>query len=386
MTFALRSRRLLVVIVSTIIGATHLGAHEESFPPGDSVKMPAIAVEPESRTWALVWQQGQEIRVVASRDGRSFSAPQKLSGKDRAQPLAPSVAVDRSGRIGVVWADTSSRNPGIFLSRSVDGGASFSPPHNLAAKTDLPLDPKIAFDHQGRSFVVWSGLSEGSRDVFLARSTDGGKSFSAPKNLSANRFASELPAIAVDGKDRLYVAWRDKTPPTIQIWLTRSTDGGESFSSPRVVSRTGFSNTPTLAAEGDGHLYISWVSNVAGNLEVYFIHSADGGESFDRLLNISGTRLSSHSPSLATDGGGDVFAVWVDDTPGKPEVFFRYSADHGTSFFGKKRLSVDSPASATPAVAAIPGRGIFVAWEDQSAGQDRIRFIDQEAIRQAPVQ
>jgi hypothetical protein len=300
--------------------------------------------------------------------------------------MAPSVAVDKSARIGVVWADASSRNPGISFARSVDGGASFSPLRNLSSKTNLPLDPKIAFDHLGRIFVVWSGLSEGSRDVFLARSTDSGRSFSPPKNLSASKFASELPAIAIDGEDRLYVVWRDKTPPTIQIWLTRSTDGGESFSSPRVVSRTGFSNMPTLAAEGDGHLYVSWVSNVAGNLEVYFIHSADGGESFDRLLNISGTRLASHSPSLAADGRGDVFAVWVDDTPGKPEVFFRYSADHGTSFFNKKRLSVDSPASASPTVAAIPGRGIFVAWEDQSAGQDRIRFIDQEAIRQAPVQ
>ncbi|MGH7822539.1 MAG: sialidase family protein [Candidatus Binatia bacterium] len=383
------SGRIAVVLVligfSALCRPMELAAHQQLFPAPEGARMPAIAVDPDSRTWAIAWQQGRDIRLATSRDGYSFSAPKALfSGKAGGQSSMPSVAVGRAGEVSVVWADLSAKNPGVLFTRSVEGGKSFLRPRNIASKIDLPLDPKVAVDRQGRIFVVWSGVSDGARDIFLARSTDGGNSFSSPKNLSDNKHASELPAIAIDAKDRAYVVWRDKEPPTIQIWFRHSIDGGESFSKPKVVSRTGFSNTPAIAAEEDGHVYVSWVSNVAGNLDIYFIHSADAGRSFGRLLNISGTRLSSHSPSVATDGGGNVVSVWVDATPGKPEIFFRYSSDHGETFYGKKRLSSDSPSAGGPSVAAIPGKGVFVVWED--AGQNGIRFVDQEEIRAAPTE
>src|SRR6266702_1734627 len=115
------------------------------------------------------------------------------------------IAVDSRGNINVVWDDFTPGNSQIFFSRSTDGGVTFSTPKNL------------------------SNLSE----IFFSRSTDGGVTFSIPKNLSNNAGFSGSSRIAVDSGGNINVVWEDNTPGNLDIFFSRSIDGGLTFFTPK---------------------------------------------------------------------------------------------------------------------------------------------------------
>ena len=59
-------------------------------------------------------------------------------------------------------------------------------------------------------YVVWNDDTFGNFDIFLAKSTDGGETFSTPENISNNEGFSEFPQFAVNGNN-VYVLWIDGT-------------------------------------------------------------------------------------------------------------------------------------------------------------------------------
>jgi hypothetical protein len=86
-------------------------------------------------------------------------------------------------------------------------------------------------------YVVWEDTTttDGNSDIFFARSTDGGLTFSEPKNISESTGISSTTQISSDG-DNVYVVWHDDTPGNFDIFFARSTNGGLTFSEPENLS------------------------------------------------------------------------------------------------------------------------------------------------------
>jgi hypothetical protein len=97
-------------------------------------------------------------------------------------------------------------------------------------------------------YVVWTEVNlegcctNGETDVFLAKSDDSGRTFSAPVKLSESVGVLAINPqiqVAADGHT-IHVVWSDNNMLQIgtgnQIFFTRSTDGGTSFSPPIKVS------------------------------------------------------------------------------------------------------------------------------------------------------
>jgi len=157
----------------------------------------------------------------------------------------------------------------FYLFRSTgNGGASWNfPGHAIAElftqepevlldRPRMAIDDRIGSPFQDRIYVSWTTLAEdGSFYIFEAHSTDYGQSFSAPvlvssssslcvNNLgtptphgSCNASEFSLPFTGPDGA--LYVVYNnfnailnDANDNHFQILLSKSTDGGETFSSP----------------------------------------------------------------------------------------------------------------------------------------------------------
>ena len=154
---------------------------------------------------------------------------------------------------------------GILLFRSDNKGASWNfPGRVVVASNDSPASgvvledkPLMAVDSNGRSpfadriYITWTEFrSDGTAPILEAHSADGGETFSAPKLLSgsdatlcpvsvgasgscdANQFS--YPFIGSDGA--VYVVWSNFNNAVSgnenrnQILITRSTDGGATFS------------------------------------------------------------------------------------------------------------------------------------------------------------
>jgi len=153
---------------------------------------------------------------TASSHGHAAPAnPRHAAAPRPAKPtLAISVSVDSHGRIWLARVE----NQTVLVSHSADDGRHFSvpvavnaEPENIGAEGENR--PKIAVTRQGTLHLTWTRLlaKPYTGEIRYARSTDGGQTFSTPitindeQRLTSHRFDSLIS----DGGDRLAIAWLD---------------------------------------------------------------------------------------------------------------------------------------------------------------------------------
>lgn len=119
---------------------------------------------------------------------------------------ATSVAADGE-RVYVAWYSQADEPAGVWFAISEDGGRSFDAGRPLHPQAEIADAPVIAVGHDGRVHVAWHAKAGGERRIFLARSTDRGRSFAAPIAVSAGEESAGYPSIAAAG-DRLVLVWQ----------------------------------------------------------------------------------------------------------------------------------------------------------------------------------
>jgi hypothetical protein len=138
--------------------------------------------------------------------------------------------------------------------------------------------------HRGRIYVTWTRFDATSSPIYISSSSNGGASWTkpasvTPSDLSNNQGSS--PGVAPDGT--LYVAYENFDTPTLnvnQIMVSKSTDGGRTFSRPVKVdavfdicaqqseleclllnTRFRVNSFPSLAVSPrDGQVYVTWAT------------------------------------------------------------------------------------------------------------------------------
>ncbi len=169
----------------------------------------------------------------------------------------PVVAVGAKGTVYAIWPSTTANitpgpPPGIFLSRSTDRGRTWQ------------TLPAVPFDYRNGTFVQMAWSPEGGEqgtlhtvyeykekpeisgysDIFYIRSTDGGTTWTQPRNITDDRpedfFGQYYPNIAVAPGGRVDVAFYDtRFDPGMRsndVVYTYSTDNGETWSKNTRVS------------------------------------------------------------------------------------------------------------------------------------------------------
>jgi len=129
---------------------------------------------------------------------------------------------------------------------SDDAGRTFSPPrdgpafqtysHAAEGKSMFGLGfTSLAADPAGAIYVGFLDAVEGWYRVFVAKSVDGGLTWSEPVAVSdAVETDASTPALAVDGRGAVGVTWYDRradpTDGCYQLYFASSQDGGRTFS------------------------------------------------------------------------------------------------------------------------------------------------------------
>lgn len=181
--------------------------------------------------------------------------------------------------------------------------------------------PNLAVDltdgpHAGNVYMAWTECTkpgapclQGEYFMAVARSTDHGKTFEEPVLVPAHPDAKgiKFADLAVGPDGDLYLAFRTgRTEGRRSFWLTRSTDGGASFSVPiqvadvenfdganwsdQTLTNCGdgpfecsqgytfpvFGDTPAVAADADGVHVVYSGRTRSGRARVFVRHSDDG--------------------------------------------------------------------------------------------------------------
>src|SRR6185369_13988816 len=174
------------------------------------VKTPTGGIQPQTMVDAkgnvhLLYFKGElaagDLFYVRRDAGKTdFSTPIQVNSQPKSAVATGTIrgghlALGKDGRVHVSWNGSSKAEPKnpfegapILYARLNDSGAAFEPQRNLMTKSSV-LDGggSLAADEKGNVYVAWHALpakserGEGNRKLWVAISTDDGKTFAQEK-------------------------------------------------------------------------------------------------------------------------------------------------------------------------------------------------------------
>jgi hypothetical protein len=319
--------------------------------PGDFTE-PSIAINPNDPR-QLVGAFQVNASVSYSRDtGQTWTLAKGTAPADYKVSGDVSVAYDNQGhaflcyiafdRLGTenYWAHGATRN-GIFVRRSLDGGQTWDKDSSIVIAH--PSDPGIPFEdkpyivadathskYAGNLYIGWTEFSLNKSIMLFSRSTDTGKTWSKPIEISTREGLPRDDNGAVEGftgavgsDGTLYVVWCDISGVVIAV----SKDGGRSFAHSRTIIKTGPSYfDPTSVGRGNGFpqiaidprsnkLFVTWADFTNGDIDVFSATSTDKGKHWSKPVRANDDPLHN---------GRDQFFQWlaVDPIDGSENLIF----------------------------------------------------------------
>lgn len=300
----------------------------------------------------------------------------------------------------VLFYSLARQKSGIAVFTSTDNGSTFGPPVFVFNKkpSDVFSDkPWMTVDqtdgpHSGNVYVVWAydhggDCGDGNlcqQNLAFSRSTDHGKTFSAPRMIEGNASfcrnpvrgrpanatrcdatQGAIPVVQPDGTIFVatpYIDLANGNIPT-RLFVVSSHDGGVTWKLPVLIATIddvigGFPpehyrniSLPAFARDPKtGQLYITWSNRIAKGTEILFSASKDNGQSWSAPLRVNdGTPNDGtyhFQPQMAVASGG-VVSITFFDTRRDPQhkridVYLAQSIDHGKTFLANRRVTTEN--------------------------------------------
>jgi hypothetical protein len=236
------------------------------------------------------------------------------------------VAIGKGDRVHIAWngvppADPDATTP-MFYTRLADGGAAFETERSVMTDAyNIDGGGAVAADRDGKVFVAWHANApgereEGQRRVWIARSSDEGRTFEREVPASAKALGAcgccGLGAFA-DSRGTLFILYRSAQELVNRdIYLLTSRDSGARFDAALIDRwKVGACVMSTQAfAEGPGAIWTAW--ETTGQIHLGRIDPRTG--TLSRIAEAPGPNRARKHPSLAVNADGDVLLAWTENT------------------------------------------------------------------------
>ena len=213
------------------------------------------------------------------------------------------MAGDGQGNVFATWLDLRSGGAEMWGAASRDGGATWGTNALIYKSPDGHIceccHPSVAMDAAGRVAVMWRNWLGGARDLYLATSSDRGKTFGAAQKLGQGTW--KLNGCPMDGGA---VTLTGAGQP-LAVWRRESTVFASE--TPRAERRLGDAAVQPVVAVGKGGAYLVW--------------EKDGALMLQRGISAPARFADkARAASLATVPGRGVVAVWESSTTTPPAL------------------------------------------------------------------
>jgi len=252
------------------------------------------------------------------------------------------------GRLYCAWTRRSNGPDDgyVFVNHSADNGQTWAPRDTLDADTSWvpPIGTGLAVGPGGELGITWGGGSP--NHIHFKKSLDGGSTWPASPAIVDNNvqpvnnyytyinhpitFSAQFTSLACDisggpFNGNYYCVWDDvrNGPNNADIFLARSTDGGQTWTTQRINDDLGTHNqvVPTVAVDpGSGWVFVSYLDarlntdTIDDTLHYYLAWSSDGGQTFQnaQVSQQASTVPGIHSDYMGMDAyAGKVHLLWV---------------------------------------------------------------------------
>jgi hypothetical protein len=315
----------------------------------------------------------------------------RVSEADAIQPAEVAIAINPKNPDNLLGASFQLGRPpkplaGSYTYVTMDGGQTWKTNASQDPQNLTQGDDALAFGGDGVAYHVnlsFDGIrvprpKRAESGILVSASRDGGSTWNDPvpaiNHVNSVTPFEDKPGIVTDSatdspfKGNVYLAWTrfdvyGSSDPQChsQIYFSRSTDGGKSFSMPFRISDTAgdcidSDNTvegavPAVGPKGE--VYVVW----AGPLGLVFDKSTDGGLTFgaDKTIgqmpggwdySVAGLDRANGMPVTGVDLSsgphrGTLYVNWIDARNGDPDVFVASTSDGGQTWSAPVRVNDD---------------------------------------------
>ncbi|MHB9119068.1 MAG: sialidase family protein [Burkholderiales bacterium] len=273
-----------------------------------------------------------EIRLARSGDGRHFSVPITVH-RDRSEITHrfDSMVVAGDGRVVLAWIDkrdleaaksrkTAYRGAAIYVATSTDGGRSFQPERKLADHSCECCRIASAVDSDGAPLFMWRHVfAPNERDHALARIKPDG----TPEAVLRATFdhwridacPHHGPSLAVDSDGVRHAVWFNQKNGEGRVFYGRLQAGKDGIAviGQRTVGSSRAEHAD-LAVSGR-RIALVWKEFDGERTRIFSELSPDGGQSFSRAIEVATTDGPSDQPR-ALQHGDALYAFWRTEREG----------------------------------------------------------------------
>jgi hypothetical protein len=272
-------------------------------------RYPAIAVDGYDKVH-VVWEDrrhGAPELYHKYYDG-AWSADERLTAAPDYSAW-PSLAA-HGDNLHAVWEDHRIGNWEIYY-KHFDGTV-WGADTCLTSGDGSNILPSVAVDGSGRVHVVWCNNS----DKDLLYKMFGGVTWSSTVVLDHGNFEG-APSLTVDPYGKIHVAWHGLDS---EIYYKQH-DGVSWQPKVRLTYDGALSHNTSVVADAHGYVCVLFIDQREGNNELYCArHDGFDWQPEVRLTNAPDDALH---PSAAVDSQGRVHVVWRDNRFGNFEIFYR---------------------------------------------------------------
>jgi len=215
------------------------------------------------------------------------------------------MAAGLKGAVFCAWIDLDGNLPRICGALSKDDGGTWGSPIVIQADSAAICPcchPSVAIDANGAIAVMWRGQEKGARDMVVARSVDGGATFSKPVKVGTGTW--RLDACPMDGGALISTLGR-----TISVWRRQDQVFRAEVEGTEVSMGDGEQPWITTGPSG---LYVVWLRKRGGPLMLWW-KGCESPVQIDSAAN---------DPMIASLAGssGPVVSVWESGEGDKPKI------------------------------------------------------------------
>ncbi len=244
-----------LLLLTCIVVSTLTAAPVEVIPPDlRGAVQPQVAVAPSGRIH-VVFGKDNAIYHTTSPDGRTFSAPVKVGELEKlALRMRRGPRVSATDKLVLVTA-ISHTDGNLHAWTSADAGKAWkeSAPLNTAPKSAREGLHSIAGDGRGLVAAVWLDLRGSGTELRGRVSRDGGATWAGDTRIyeSPDGHVCEccVPSVAIGPRGEIAALWRNWLGGSRDMWAAISTDGGKSFPQPQ---KLGTGSWPLKGCPMDG--------------------------------------------------------------------------------------------------------------------------------------
>lgn len=331
-------KRLLVLSVLAFAAIFGGSTARLAPPPVSLIRVPDGGIQPQvverDGIVHLLYFTGDpasgDLNYVRSLDyGRTFSKPLRVNSQPGSAMATGNVrggqiALGASGGINVAWVGSgaalprgASNSAPVLYARLNDAGTAFEPQQTVNQSSWGADGGTLAADSMNNVYVFWhaqppGGKAESTRRVWMARSSDGGRSFA--KETAVNDQTTGVCGCcgvrAFAGADgTLRVLFRSATEIVHRdMYLLTSKDRGRRFDAQKLSEwNIGACVMSTEAfAQAPGGILAAWETEK----QVYFRRMTAGAPA---AIAAPGTGENRKYPALAVNARGETLFAWTEN-------------------------------------------------------------------------